>query len=780
MLPIIFLIMENIENSKPNMREDSSRLYETLKKLKTHIEDLHTDAIDWEGFKAKISAGWADGMSDSDIVDYVAQMAASMTAKHPEYAKLASRTVMAHIHEVTMDNFVDKIIYIQKHRGIIHEEMYKIILNHRDTLNDIIKYERDYNFTYFAILTLSKAYLLRVNGSLVERPQDLLLRVAIQLHKDNMELVKDTYNLLSMHYYTHATPTLYNSCLRLPQLASCFLICPKEDSIEGLYDLVKQCAVILKFSGGVGLNLHSIRAKGSELKRTGGRADGLIPFIKVLDTTVKFVNQGGDKRPGAFAVYLEPWHKEVFDFLELKKNTGPEHARARSIFMALWVSDLFMERVQNNDTWSLFCPSEAHGLCDVWGEEFNKLYVQYEKTLSRTVIPAQKLWKAIIEAQIETGAPFILYKDTANRLSNQNHLGTIKSSNLCTEILQYTSPDEIAVCNLASICLPRFVINGRFDFELLRTTVKKIVVSLNSVIDSNYYPAPEAELSNFKHRPIGIGVQGLADLFIQLRMPFESEQARKLNREVFETMYYGALESSCELAEKYGPYKSFEGSLLSKGIFHHELANRCKPSGMWDWDSLRFKIQQFGARNSLLIAPMPTSSTSQIFNNNEAFEPYTSNIYTRRTHAGEFQVINTYLMEDLIKLNLWSYEMKNLLIEHEGSIQNIPGIPSEIKDLYKTAWEVKMKSVIDLAADRQSFIDQSQSMNIFIREPTYSQLTSMHFYGYKAGLKTGMYYLRTRPITSAIKFTVDQKLLQETLTSLNDIEKDGDCLACSS
>lgn len=745
------------------------------KKIEGIIKEEGLEGVDYNYLVDKIESGWCCTMSSLETVSYVSETAASMTTIHPQYGKVSSKLLMEYIHGTTMDTFSEKVEYIQKHRKIISEEIYQLVVENKERVDTIVDYQRDFKFTYFAIVSLMKSYLIYVDKDLVERPQDVFLRVALQLHKKDWERVKETYDLISQHYFTHATPTLYNAALTNPQLASCFLLTPKEDSIEGIYDTIKQCAVISKYSGGIGLNLHCIRGRGSSLKTTGGTSQGVVPLIQVLNSTRKYINQGGGKRSSSISIYLEPWHKDIFDFLDLRKNTGQEELRARNIFIGLWINDLFMERVHKNEEWSLFCPNEACNLENVWGEEFNRLYEKYEKTKNRTVVSAQKLWKAIVEAQIETGTPYMVYKDTCNRLSNQQNLGTIKCSNLCTEIVEFSSPDETAVCNLASVCLPKFVEDGKFNFKRLGDVVRVIVRNLNRAIDFSFYPVEETKRSNLRHRPIGIGVQGLANVFAILRYSFDSQQARDLNKAIFEEMYYSALDSSCDLARVEGPYSSYEGSPLSKGRFHFELCGK-PPSSMERWETLRARILQYGVRNSLFVAPMPTASTSQIFNNNECFEPFTSNLYSRRTHAGEFQVVNEHLLEDLIRLNLWSYDMKNLIIDHEGSIQNIPAIPKEIKEIYKTAWEISMKAVIDLAADRQPFIDQSQSLNLFLAKPTYSQLTSMHFYAYNSGLKTGMYYLRTRPISSAIKFTVDQKLAEKTLSSMVD----EDCSMCSS
>lgn len=758
-------------------KKNSELTFEIIKqRVYKYIEDMSLQNVDKNYFIDKVYNGWCEDMSSFEMITFVSETAASMMTINPEYGKLSARILICHLHEITFNTFSEKIIYLQKYRNIINPEIYEIVVKNREIIDDIIDYTKDYDLTFFSITSLMKSYLFRVNDEVIERPQDIFMRVALQIHRDNWEKVKETYDLMSNHYFTHATPTLYNSCTIRSQLASCFLLSPINDSIEGIYDTLKQCAVISKHSGGIGLNLHSIRCNGSDLVSTGGKSRGIIPLIQVINSTKKYINQGGNRRSSSMAIYLEPWHKDIFDFLDLRKNTGSEDIRARDIFTALWINDLFMERVDKNEEWSLFCPNEAKGLDDVWGEDFNKLYTKYERTKNRTVVKARKLWKAIIEAQIETGTPYMLYKDTCNRLSNQQNLGIIKSSNLCAEIIEYSDKNEIAVCNLASVCLSRFVREGKFDFEELSKIVKVITRNLNKCIDSTFYPVEECKRSNFRHRPIGIGVQGLADAFVLMRYPFDSQNARDLNFKIFETIYYSALEESVELAKEYGPYETFAGSPLSKGIFHFELCKKKVPN-LEKWNLLREKIKKHGVRNSLLVSPMPTASTSQIFNNNECFEPFTSNIYTRRTHAGEFQIVNQYLLKDLINLNLWSHEMKNLIIEYEGSIQNIKSIPQDIKDLYKTAWELKMKHVIDLAADRQLFIDQSQSLNLFVAQPTYSKLSSMHFYAFKSGLKTGMYYLRTRPITSAIKFTVDQKLLEKTMSSIND--NDEVCDACS-
>lgn len=757
--------------------------------IENYIAQHKLEHIDLELFLSKIEFGMAQEMDNRDLSRFCSETAASMLTIHSDYAKLAAVILTSYHHATTFDTFTEKIQYIKMNLSVLNPEMYELIMKNGEQYDSMIDYSRDFNLSYFSLNSLIRSYMIKVDDAPVERAQDVFMRTAIQIHRDDFYRVKQTYDMISLGYYTQATPTLFNSCLKTCQLASCFLLSPKEDSLDGIYDTIKDCAVISKYSGGLGLSLHEIRCKGSALKTVNGYSKGIIPVIKIINETMKYVNLGGIKRQSTIAFYLEPWHKDVFDFLNVRKNSGNEEMRAREIFTAMWVNDLFMERVENGEEWSLFDPNEAKGLCEVWGDDFKKLYLKYEKILSRTVVPAQKLFRAIINSQIETGTPYFVYKDTCNRFTNQKNLGTIKCSNLCAEIVEYSSKNETAVCNLASVCLPKFISNGAFDFNLLRDVVKAIVVNLNRCIDSGFYPTEQTKRSNMRNRPVGIGIQGLADTFAILRYAFDSDEARNLNRLIAETMYYSAIESSMELAIQYGPYETFAGSPLSQGIFHFEMYN-VSSSGMWDWEQLRSNVVKYGVRNSLMIALMPTAGTSQLFGNSECFEPFTSNIFTRRTVAGEFQVVNTYLMNDLEKLGMWNEEMKHLIIEHEGSIQNIPCIPQEIKDLYRTVWEIKMKSIIDLAADRQPFIDQSQSMNVYLPQPTFAQLSSMHFYGWRRGLKTGMYYLRTRPISNAIKFTVDQELVEKTLTSMGNTDASEDqkenadnntnyCEACS-
>ncbi|KAJ1954330.1 ribonucleotide-diphosphate reductase subunit rnr1, partial [Dispira parvispora] len=735
---------------------------------------LDTNYVDPPAVAQKVISGVYQGVTTVELDNLAAETAAYMTTKHPDYAILAARIAISNLHKETRKQFSatieDLYHYVNpktnKPASMISETTYNTVMKHADRLNSAIIYDRDFNYNFFGFKTLERSYLLKINGRVAERPQHMLMRVAVGIHGDDIDAVIETYNLMSEKYFTHASPTLFNAGTPLPQLSSCFLLTMEDDSIDGIYDTLKKCAMISKTAGGIGLNIHNIRATGSYIAGTNGYSNGIVPMLRVYNNTARYVDQGGNKRPGAFAIYLEPWHPDVFEFLDLRKNHGKEENRARDLFYAMWIPDLFMERVKDNGEWSLFCPNEAPNLHERWGEEFEKLYIEYEQRgLARKTIKAQKLWYAILEAQIETGNPFMLYKDACNRKSNQQNLGIIKCSNLCTEIVEYSSPDEVAVCNLASLALPQFVMDkDTYDFEKLHSVTKVVTRNLNKIINLNYYPIPECRRSNFRHRPIGIGVQGLADAFIKMRMPFDSPEAKLLNRKIFETIYHGALEASCELAQELGTYETYEGSPMSKGLLQFDMWEGVEPTDLWDWDTLRESIQSHGVRNSLLVAPMPTASTSQILGNNECFEPYTSNIYTRRVLAGEFQVVNPWLLRDLVDLGLWNDSMKNRIIADNGSVQHIPSIPTELKSLYKTAWELSQKVIIDMAADRGAFIDQSQSLNIFMAEADFAKLTSMHFYGWKKGLKTGMYYLRTRPAADAIKFTVDQQSLRDGTT----------------
>jgi ribonucleoside-diphosphate reductase alpha chain len=720
----------------------------------------------------KVIDGIYDGVTTVELDNLAAETAASMTVLHPDFAKLAARIAISNLHKVTSKSFSNTMKRLYTHidpktgenAALISKDAYGVIKKHAALLDSTIIYDRDFSYDYFGFKTLERSYLMKLDGKVVERPQHMLMRVAVGIHMEDIDSVIETYHLLSEKWFTHATPTLFNAATPKPQLSSCFLLTMKEDSIDGIYDTLKQCAKISQSAGGIGLSIHDVRAKGSYIKGTGGVSNGIVPMLRNFDMTARYVDQGGGKRKGSFTIYLEPWHADIFDFLNLKKNHGKEEMRARDLFYALWIPDLFMERVENNEEWSLFCPNECPGLSDAYGDDFKKLYLKYEKDgKARKTIKAQDLWFEVLEAQIETGTPYMLYKAAANKKSNQKHLGTIKSSNLCTEIMEYTSPDEVAVCNLASIALPKFVEDGKFNHQRLYEVTKTVTKNLNKVIDVNYYPVEEARNSNMRHRPIGIGVQGLADTFLELRMPFDSEEARGLNRDIFETIYFGSMEASMELAKEEEPYETFKGSPISKGIFQFDMWGVTPESGRWDWDKLKKDVKKNGARNSLLLAPMPTASTSQILGNNECFEPYTSNIYTRRTLSGEFIVVNKHLMNDLIELGLWNDSMKNKLIQANGSVQDIPEIPQNIKDLYKTVWEISQKVIIDMAKDRGAYICQSQSMNVHIQNPNFGKLTSMHFYAWKAGLKTGMYYLRSKAATDAIKFTLDKEKAAQTV-----------------
>jgi len=727
----------------------------------------------------RVIEGLYDGVTTSELDNLAAEVSATMTTSHPDYATLAARISVSNLHKNTKKSFsetmADLYNYVnprtEKKAPLLSDEVYNVIKKNAEKLDSTIIYNRDFNYDYFGFKTLERSYLLRLNGVVVERPQHMLMRVSVGIHYDDLDSAIETYNLMSKKFFTHATPTLFNSGTPKPQLSSCFLLAMQEDSIDGIYDTLKQTAKISQSAGGIGLSIHNIRSTGSYISGTNGTSNGIVPMLRVFNDTARYVDQGGGKRKGSFAIYIEPWHSDIFDFLDLKKNHGKEEMRARDLFYAMWIPDLFMKRVESNEDWTLMCPNECPGLYDCHSEEFEKLYLNYEKEgKGRKTIKARELWEKILESQIETGTPYMLYKDACNRKSNQKNLGTIRSSNLCTEILEYTSKDEIAVCNLASIALPMFVKNNSFDHKELFNVTKRVTKNLNKVIDRNYYPVKEAENSNFRHRPIGLGVQGLADAFIKLRMPFTSDEAKALNQDIFETIYYAALTASMEEAQRDGTYKSYKGSPISKGEFQHNMwgVKDEDLSGRWDWAKLRKDIKKNGVRNSLLVAPMPTASTSQILGNNECFEPYTSNIYTRRVLSGEFIVVNKHLLEDLVKLGLWNEELKQELMKANGSIQHIDFIPQDIKDLYKTVWELSMKDIIDMARHRGYFIDQSQSLNLFMEGATMAKLTSMHFYAWKSGLKTGMYYLRTKSAVDAIKFTLDNTKKKEPVKETVD------------
>lgn len=714
----------------------------------------------------RVIEGLYDNVTTSELDNLAAEIAATMTTYHPDYAKLAARISVSNLHKNTKKSFSetmrDLYEYVNPRTGkkapLLSDEVFKVIEENAEQLDSTIIYNRDFGYDYFGFKTLERSYLLKLNGKIAERPQHMLMRVAVGIHLSDLESAIETYELMSKKYFTHATPTLFNSGTPKPQMSSCFLLAMKDDSIDGIYDTLKQTAKISQSAGGIGLSIHNVRATGSYIAGTNGTSNGIVPMLQVFNDTARYVDQGGGKRKGSFAIYVEPWHADIYDFLDLKKNHGKEEMRARDLFYAMWIPDLFMKRVEANEDWTLMCPNECPGLFNTHSEEFEKLYTSYEVlNKGRKTVKARELWEKILESQIETGTPYMLYKDAANRKSNQRNLGTIRSSNLCTEIIEYTSCDEVAVCNLASIALPMFIKNGEFDHKELFKVTKRVTKNLNRVIDRNYYPVIEAENSNMRHRPIGLGVQGLADAFIMLRLPFTCDEAKQLNQEIFETLYFAAVTASVELAKEEGPYSSYKGSPISQGEFQHNLwgVKDEELSGRWDWDRLRKDVKKHGVRNSLLVAPMPTASTSQILGNNECFEPYTSNIYTRRVLSGEFIVVNKHLLEDLVALGLWNENLKQELMRANGSVQNIVGIPQEIKELYKTVWELSMKDIIDMSRQRGYFIDQSQSLNLFMENANYSKLTSMHFYAWKSGLKTGMYYLRTKAAVDAIKFTLD-------------------------
>lgn len=784
---------------------------------------LHPEFCDPVLVAQKVAAGVYRGVTTTELDELAAETAAALTSTHPDYALLAARIAVSNLHKNTLKSFSETVKLMYHHTNdknnqpapLIAKDVYEIIVKNAERLDSEIIYDRDFDYDYFGFKTLERSYLLRMHGKTIERPQHMLMRVAVGIHKEDIDSAVRTYHLLSERWFTHASPTLFNAGTPRPQLSSCFLVCMKGDSIEGIYDTLKECASISKSAGGIGLSIHNIRATGSYIRGTNGTSNGIVPMLRVFNDTARYVDQGGGKRKGAFAIYLEPWHADIFEWLDLRKNHGKEESRARDLFYGLWVNDLFMDRVEANGEWSLFCPNEAPGLADVWGDEFNELYFRYEaEGRAKKVVRAQQLWFAIMEAQIETGNPYMLYKDACNRKSNQQNLGTIKCSNLCTEIVEYTSPEETAVCNLASIALPRFVreknaapgweskklvgsleaANRYFDFQQLAEVTAVVTRNLNKIIDINYYPVESAKNSNLRHRPIGIGVQGLADTFILLGMAFDSPEAQQLNKEIFEAIYFSALRTSCELAQKEGPYDSYkrtpdepnatetsEGtpassgssngktynprtekdSPVSQGILQHDMWGVKEPSTRWPWAQLRDSVRQHGVRNSLLLAPMPTASTSQILGNNECFEPYTSNIYVRRVLSGEFTVVNQHLLQDLTSKKIWNSDMKNELVASNGSVADLD-IPDSMKALYKTVWEIKQRVLVDMAADRGAFIDQSQSFNVHMSDPNFGKLTSLHFYAWRKGLKTGMYYLRTRAAADAIKFTVDQQSLQKS------------------
>ena len=742
----------------------------------------------------KVIEGIYENVTTFELDNLAAEVSASLTVKHPDYAQLAARIAVSNLHKKTKKSFSETMTDLYEYVNpitsqqapLLADDVYEIIQEHKEVLDSTIIYDRDFGYDYFGFKTLERSYLLRLDGQIAERPQHMLMRVSIGIHKDDIDAAIETYEMMSKKYFTHATPTLFNAGTPKPQMSSCFLLTMKDDSIDGIYDTLKQCSKISQSAGGIGLSIHNIRAKGSYIRGTNGTSNGIVPMLRVFNDTARYVDQGGGRRKGSFAIYLEPWHADVFDFLDLRKNHGKEEMRARDLFYAMWTPDLFMERVEANGEWTLMCPNECPGLADTYGDKFRALYEKYEaEGKGRKTIKARELWEKIVESQIETGTPYMLYKDACNEKSNQKNLGTIRSSNLCTEIIEYTAPDEVAVCNLASIALPMFVENGKFDHDKLYDVTYKVTKNLNVVIDRNYYPVPEARNSNMRHRPVGLGVQGLADAFILLRLPFTSLEAKQLNKDIFETIYFASLKASKDLAKIDGAYETFEGSPISQGQFQFDLwgVEAKELSGRWDWDELREEIKESGVRNSLLLAPMPTASTSQILGNNECFEPYTSNIYTRRVLSGEFIIVNKHLLKDLVKLGLWNDDLKNEILRTNGSIQDIEIIPQNIKDLYKTVWELSMRDIIDMAGERGMFIDQSQSLNLFVENANLGKLTSMHFYAWKQGLKTGMYYLRTKSAVDAIKFTVQKqsKAQMEPVVAAEEVQEftPEEQLACS-
>jgi len=802
---------------KRNEEYEDVSFDKVLRRLKKLSNDLNINVSE---LAQKVCSRIYDGVKTCELDELAAYLCSSMSIDNPDYSILASRIIVSNHHKNTSPSFSEtvKILYDNKdvhgcHSPLISEELYEIVNKNKEKLNNYIDYQRDYLFDYFGFKTLERAYLIKIDKKVIERPQHLWMRVSIGIHGNDIKDVLETYDLMSKKYFTHATPTLFNAGTKRPQLSSCFLCSINDDSVTGIYESLKEMALISKYAGGIGIHIHQIRSKGSHIRGTNGTSNGIIPMLRVFNNTARYIDQAG-KRLGSIAVYLETWHSDIESFLELKKNHGSEEERCRDLFLALWVSDLFMERVKNNKKWSLMCPDQCRGLSEVYGNDFNNLYEKYEKEGKYIKqINAQDLWFKILEAQIEQGVPYILYKDAANKKSNQQNLGTIKSSNLCAEVLIYSSPEETGVCNLASICLPSYIENNVFNFEKLHDIVKTVTKNLNKVIDINFYPVEKARVSNLKHRPIGIGVQGLADVFMIMKYPFESKEASKLNSEIFETIYHAAVEASMELSKKRrgiidniinnplndnnedinkyineyerdiidknykGAYSSYEGSPISQGKFQFDLWNE-KPSTRYNWDKLREDIKEYGVRNSLLISPMPTASTSQIMGFNESFEPITNNIFQRKTLSGEFIIINKYLIRDLISKGLWNKNMKDMIILNEGSIQNIPEISKDLKELYKTSWEIKQRVIIDMSADRGKYICQTQSLNIFMEDPDFQKLSSMHFYGHSKGLKTGSYYLRTKPRAKTQQFTIDPNFAKKKLKCIED---NGDtCVLCSS
>ena len=764
-------------------KRDGQKEPVSLDKITNRVSVLSTGlSIDPITVAQKAIPGLYNEITSTEIDNYLAETAASLTVEHPDYSYLAARIKANALHKETPGFVIASKNLFED--GLLKEDYYKKVTENAELIESIIDYDRDYHFDYFALTTLSRAYLLKYNNKTIERPQDLWMRVALTVacNEFNYDKVKSTYQALSEGMYTHATPTLFNSGLKMQQLSSCFLISMEDDSIEGIFNTIKDCALISKTAGGIGMHAHNIRASGSRIKSTNGKSNGLIPFLKIFNETAKSVDQGGGKRKGSFAIYLEPWHADIEKFLELRKNTGAEEFRARDLFYALWIPDLFMKRVENDEDWTLMSEHECPGLSDNFGETFEKLYTKYEKENPNLIkIKARSLMSKIIEAQIETGQPYMLYKDSINKKSNQKNIGVIKSSNLCAEIVEYSSKNETAVCNLASIALPKFVNKKEknFDYKKLYEVAKLAAKNLDQVIDINFYPTNKTDKSNNLHRPIGLGIQGLADVFFKLKINYDSKEALEINKKIFETIYFGAIESSMEMAKEKGSYSSFKGSPLSEGKFQFDLWN-VKPSTMWDWDGLKDKIKKYGVRNSLTTACMPTASTGIILGNTETFQIQTSNIYKRQTLSGEFLLVNRHLVRELSKRKLWDKNMRDNIILENGSVQNIPDFPEDLKQIYKTVWETSQKTVIDMAADRAPFIDQTQSMNLWLSSPTFGKVNSMHMYAWKKGLKTGMYYLRSRSAVDAVKVTVSsEKKAKENFLNNNNENSDEECLTCS-
>jgi len=780
---------EEMRVKKRNGSFENIAFDKILNRVKNLGKSANITSINYASLIIKVIDQLYDGIPTTKIDELTAEQCAALSTQHPDYITLASYIATSNNHKNTDASFYKVMTKLYKNKDgqkrsspLISESTMSVITKYKDELENMVVHQRDFLIEYFGYKTLEYSYLLKVNGQVVERPQYMWLRVSVGIHGDNIEKIKETYDLMSQKYFTHATPTLFNSGTLRPQLSSCYLIAMENDSLGGIFNTLTDCAHISKWAGGIGLHIHNIRARGSLIRGTNGASTGIVPMLRVFNSTARYVDQGG-RRNGSFAIYLEPWHADIRDFLELKKNHGDEEVKARDLFYALWIPDLFMKKIKENEDWCLFCPDECPGLSDVYGDAFETLYKKYESEgREKCKLKARDLWFKILDSQMETGTPYLLYKDACNKKSNQQNIGTIKSSNLCCEIVQYSDHEETAVCNLASIALNKFVKQDKsFDFEFLHSVAKSVTYNLNQVIDVNYYPTEKTRTSNMRHRPIGIGVQGLADTFMMMDFAFNSSEAKQLNTNIFETIYHAALETSVELSKVHGPYESFKGSPASKGILQFDMWNVDPGNSRYNWTEMKASIVKYGIRNSLLLAPMPTASTSQILGNNEAFEPITSNIYTRRTLAGEFIVINKYLMRELIDMGLWTDALKNNIIANRGSIQHLTNLSEHMRNKYKTVWELPMKDLIDMSADRGTFICQSQSLNLWMEEPSYGPLTSMHFYAWTKGLKTGLYYLRRKPKHQAQQFTIEpEKMASNTNETHSDKEDFEICTMCSS